>query len=58
MGVIISLSTCSFILGVKIGAGEYAPIPPVLGPVSFSPILLWSWALSNETKSSPSQQTK
>ena len=24
----------------------------------FSPILLWAWALSNETKSSPSQQTK
>ena len=32
--------------GVTTGAGEYAPIPPVLGPVSPSPTRLWSWLVA------------
>ena len=35
--------------GVTTSAGEYAPIPPVLGPVSPSPILLWSWEVGRMT---------
>ncbi len=32
--------------GVTTGAGEYAPMPPVLGPVSRSPTRLWSWLVA------------
>ena len=35
------------------GAGEYAPIPPVFGPVSPSPAALWSWEDASATASPP-----
>ena len=31
------------------GAGAYAPMPPVFGPVSPSPMRLWSWATGRAT---------
>ena len=35
-GMMISRNTLACSVGVTIGAGEYAPIPPVLGPRSWS----------------------
>ena len=35
------------------GAGEYAPIPPVFGPVSPSPAALWSCDDASATTSPP-----
>lgn len=35
--------------GVMMGAGEYAPIPPVFGPVSPSPTALWSWTAAKRS---------
>ncbi len=40
--------------GSKPGAGETAPMPPVLGPVSPSPTRLWSRAVPRNTASVPS----
>ncbi len=37
VGRMISCITFACTLGVTTGAGEYAPMPPVLGPVSPSP---------------------
>mmetsp|Transcript_57526 Transcript_57526/g.160160 ORF Transcript_57526/g.160160 Transcript_57526/m.160160 type:complete len:235 (-) Transcript_57526:193-897(-) len=37
-------STASRSSGVRHGAGAYAPMPPVFGPLSPSSARLWSWA--------------
>jgi hypothetical protein len=50
-----SFITRFIICGVATGAGEYAPMPPVFGPVSPSPILLWSWAAGRGTIVYPSE---
>ena len=39
-----------------IGAGAYAPIPPVFGPVSPSPMRLWSWAMGSGRAIVPSHR--
>ena len=44
--------------GVINGAGEYAPMPPVFGPVSPSNARLWSCAVSSITNLSPSEMAK
>ncbi len=44
--------------GVISGAGDTAPMPPVLGPVSPSPTRLWSCAEPNGFARSPSQSAK
>ena len=40
VGSMISVIVRSIISGVRTGAGEYAPMPPVFGPVSPSPTRL------------------
>src|SRR5690606_11747337 len=47
--------TCSVRSGGAHGSGAYAPIPPVLGPVSPSPTRLKSWAGASGTARVPSQ---
>ena len=37
---------------------EYAPMPPVFGPVSPSPTRLWSWAATSGVTRSPSLKTR
>ena len=44
VGCKISLCTCSIISGGAIEVGAYVPMPPVFGPVSPSPMRLWSCA--------------
>src|SRR5262252_9543236 len=44
--------------GVITGAGEYAPMPPVLGPRSPSKARLWSCAEASAIAVSPSQSAK
>jgi hypothetical protein len=46
------------IAGVATGAGAYAPIPPVLSPVSPSPIRLWSCAAGSGTTVYPSENAR
>src|SRR2546423_1232488 len=46
---------CSF--GVTIGAGEYAPMPPVFGPWSPSRKRLWSWLVASGRAVLPSART-
>src|ERR1700756_1720588 len=43
VGTMISRITRLWTSGVTTGAGEYAPMPPVLGPWSPSKMRLWSW---------------
>ena len=47
----------SWISGVTTGAGEYAPMPPVFKPVSFSPTRLWSWLVAIGSTFLPSTMT-
>src|ERR1051325_1001728 len=53
-GWMISRITRAWILGVTIGAGEYAPMPPVLGPSSPSRKRLWSWLVASGSTLAPS----
>ena len=48
-GRTMSCSMASRSFGVTTSAGEYAPMPPVFGPVSPSPIRLWSWEVGRIT---------
>ena len=48
----------SFKSSVKLGVGEKAPMPPVFGPVSLSPTLLWSCALARGIALTPSHKAK
>ena len=48
------VSTASTMSAPATGTGEYAPMPPVLGPVSPSPTRLKSWAGASGTARSPS----
>src|SRR6266571_4961017 len=43
--------------GVTTGAGEYAPMPPVLGPSSPSFRRLWSWLVARGSTCLPSART-
>ena len=47
VGWMISRKTLRVKLGVTIGAGEYAPMPPVFGPWSPSSRRLWSWLVAS-----------
>ena len=47
VGRMISCITRACTFGVTTGAGEYAPMPPVFGPVSPSPRRLWSWLVAS-----------
>ena len=49
VGSTISCITRAWTFGVTTGAGEYAPMPPVFGPVSPSPMRLWSWLVASES---------
>ena len=53
-GRTISSMTARSSAGVTSGDGEYAPMPPVLGPVSPSPRRLWSCDDASGTTVSPS----
>ena len=46
--VLSIIFSCIFFesLSSIIGVGEYAPIPPVFGPLSLSNTLLWSWLVA------------
>src|SRR6266850_3601445 len=56
-GWMISRITRAWIFGVTIGAGEYAPMPPVLGPSSPSRRRLWSWLVASGSALVPSLMT-
>mmetsp|Transcript_12389 Transcript_12389/g.42955 ORF Transcript_12389/g.42955 Transcript_12389/m.42955 type:complete len:306 (+) Transcript_12389:528-1445(+) len=58
VGLMSSSMIRSSIAGVTTDAGLYAPMPPVLGPVSPSPTALWSCALPTITASSPARNAK
>jgi len=58
VGVTISSMTRPVMASSTTGAGEYAPIPPVLGPRSSSKIVLWSWAAGRGRAETPSVITK
>src|SRR3954468_3995000 len=53
-GWMISRITRAWISGVTTGAGEYAPMPPVLGPSSPSRRRLWSWLVASGSTLVPS----
>ena len=57
LGATISAKARASSSGVSTRAGLYAPIPPVLGPVSPSPTRLWSCAVPNGTIAAPSVST-
>ena len=55
-----SMTSCMarrWISGVTTGAGEYAPMPPVLGPWSPSSKRLWSWLVAKGKALWPSHNT-
>ena len=58
VGYIISDIIVLFSSSVRCGVGEKAPIPPVLGPTSPSPTLLWSCALVSGIAVFPSHKAK
>ena len=43
VGTNTSRSSSASSSGVPSGAGQYAPMPPVFGPLSPSKAALWSW---------------
>ena len=57
VGRMISRMTLAWIWGVTIGAGEYAPIPPVLGPWSWSNKRLWSCEVAKGKADKPLHRT-
>src|SRR5918992_917412 len=57
VGRMISRITRACTFGVTTGAGEYAPMPPVLGPVSPSRSRLWSWLVASASTCVPSLTT-
>mmetsp|Transcript_21548 Transcript_21548/g.47288 ORF Transcript_21548/g.47288 Transcript_21548/m.47288 type:complete len:323 (+) Transcript_21548:841-1809(+) len=58
VGCTMSSTTMRSISGVTTGAGEYAPMPPVFGPVSPSPTGLWSCAETRGKTFLPSVMAK
>ena len=58
VGLMVSFSAFCVISSVIIGAGEYAPMPPVFGPLSPSKARLWSCAVPIGRTFSPSDSTK
>ena len=54
----ISSMILKYISSLMVGTGEYAPIPPVLGPLSLSNTLLWSLDKGIGIISLPSVKTR
>ena len=58
MPAMVGSMTRRMILSCRVSSmmeeGEYAPMPPVLGPASPSSLALWSWELASGTAISPS----
>ena len=57
VGRMISRSARAWMSGVMTGAGEYAPMPPVLGPWSPLSRRLWSWLVASASTLRPSAIT-